>query len=222
MRTSLSIGNAIPNCPELNARYIPYTTQIPTNIMFGHTYYHYNEERNSLDAFKFLAFAITGNRDYACTSCACQFGNKVVWIPKFVENEYKNIFTNKEDFFSNIGNGNRYAKLQTGGIFTCIPEYHYNAAWGAKGLGFIWKNGTPTVSENSIMKYVVVNRDGLHIILNDTDVSENKVYLSKEECIKDSLAGLVINDMTEAESNDIHIEPSNVITKTHTIRILEY
>lgn len=222
MRTSLSIGNAIPNCPVLDVRYIPYTTKIPTNIMFGHTYYHYNEEKNTLSAFKFLAFAITGTRDYAYTSCACQFGDKVVWIPKFVENEYKNIFANKEDFFSNIGNGNRHAKLQMGDISTCIPEYHYCAAWGAKGLGFIWKNGTPTVSENSIMKHVVVNRDGLHIILNDTDMSENKVYLSKEECIKDSLAGLVINDMVDAESNEIHIEASNVKTERHTIRILEY
>lgn len=221
MRTSLSIGNTIPNCPVLNASHISNTTLIPTNIMFGHTYYHYNEERNTLDAFKFLAFAITETRNNAYTSCACQFGDKVVWIPKFVENEYKNIFANKEDFFSNIGNGNRHANLQVAGIYTCIPEYHYCAAWGARGLGFIWRNGTPTVSGNSIMKQVVVNRDGLHIILNDTDVNGNKVYLSKEECIKDSLAGLVINDMTDAESNDIHIEPSNVITKTHTIRIIE-
>lgn len=222
MRTSLSIGNTIPNCPVLGEMYISYTTLIPTNIMFGHTYYHYNEEKNTLDAFKFLAFAITGDRNNAYTSCACQFGDRVVWIPNFVKKQYKNIFANKEDFFSNIGNGNRHANLQTEAIYCRIPEYHYNAAWGAKGLGFIWKNGTPIASANNIMKHVVVNRDGLHIILNNEDSNGNKVYLSKEECIKDSLAGLVINDMVDAESNEIHIEASNVKTERHTIRILEY
>ena len=104
-----------------------------------------------------------------------------------------------------------------------MPKYRYNAAWGARNLAYTWKNGTPTLDSDCVMKSVVINEKGLHIILDEITVTGYKVYLSKEECVKENLNGLVVNDLLdEDETESFHIEIPRTRTETHTIRIVEF
>lgn len=196
--------------PKFSGEYIHSDAKIPVNIEFNVTYYKYVSSTRELKAFRILAIAL---RNPAGDVCALvQYPNT---SPNWVDHTFFRdpIFESKQAYF-NYAAGYGVAKV----IDWCraaevYPHYHYASVVSLKDYTWTWEQGHP-VHKCCPISYFFINEDGAFACIGEG------FYISREECIKDNLNGMTINEFTE--------EPFKIATivlpatqQIHTLRFVE-
>lgn len=207
----------ILGCPAVNAPYIVTSYRsIITNIDFDNVYYWNNAEKNELTAFKVLAIAILAERQ----SYFLQFPNKKMWIENFFEKEEKNIFSCKEDFFSNIKTQDNFFHQKHSSFSEVFSEYKYSSVIGFKYHTYVWRDSAPSSPKDVDINYFLITKSGATVCIAQKDAERRTIYLNKTDCIKSNLDGMTIKDFA-SDVEDFHFDVGNIKEETHTIRILE-
>ena len=190
---------------------------IPNRLEFGKVYYYHNN--GVLKAFKILAYAVEYTSERKGITYFVQFPNgETKWIFDFI-NQRTNIYDSKEDFISYAGNKTAFLAWQS------IPDVlrkHFNDMF----INDIWecKNGVVKNSNNYVIHYMLFTKEGCSVCVGGypkyVSTTNPKIYLSKEECIKASYDGMVVEDFGETTIKvDIRVEMSKPITSV--IKIVE-
>lgn len=208
------------NAPQCKGESIIYDlVEIPLNIEFNKTYYRYYE--NKLVAFKILAYALYCDDIIRGLSYLVQMPNETPkWIKNFLTKS-STFFLNKEDFFQHqIIKSN--VELEWESIRSIMPSKGNMCSSFSKELWY-WDTERNCSSNNiapRISCFVVVDNNA-YIYFNK-DKQFKKLYLTKEDCIKDSLNGLVIEEFDDTPITiDLKINMAMNTKKVHTLRFIE-
>lgn len=206
------------NCPRLNKPHILFSDfEVPTNISFNSVYYWNNNETRELTAFKVLGMAILEKS----ISYLLQFPDKREWIDNFFKYQGRNIFTDKDSFFTNAAYGDRYFKQETENIASIFSEYCYSAVVGFKKYTYVWRNSCPSAPCRANIEYFLISASGASACISQKDEMGDRVYLTKENCIKNALNNMKIKDFAE-DTEPFRIEMPEVKAESHTIRVIEF
>lgn len=189
----------------------------PTNIPYGQKLYM--KKGRELMAVKILmATYITTLKDqhkfnnfHKGNGCWCY----LVQTPYGTEwrNDITNamFFYSKEEYFKHLETG-------TGGFsieyksFACLT----NKGFGTMSFKQSWKwNGHCAEPSVSLIRHIVINENGINIILNNYD----REYWTKDDCIKANIDGLKIIDFPETEHSikvSIEVVKNEPIVRTLT------
>ena len=206
------------DCPALNEPYIgTMYRNIVNNIIYGKTYYWYNDQTRELTAFKVLAMALhTEGQSYLL-----QFPDKKEWISNFFEKEYPNIFSDKEDFFQNIISRDRHFLPISENIGEMFPAYRYAAVVGFDRHTYVWRNGCPSKPNNAYIRYFMFTSNGVSACISQKDIDGKSVYLTREECVRHNLNKTTIRDF-DTDLEPFRIEILEVKESCHKLRVLEF
>ena len=206
------------NCPRLNKPYIGLSDfEVPTNIRFNSVYYWNNNETRELTAFKVLGFAILNKS----ISYLLQFPDKREWIDDFFKYQERNIFPDKDSFFTNAAYGDRYFQQETKNIARIFSKYCYAAVVGFKNYTYVWRNSCPCAPCDANIEYFLISASGASACISQKDANGYRVYLTKEDCIKNALNNMKIKDFAE-DAEPFRIEMPEVKAESHTIRVIEF
>lgn len=217
--------------------------RIPTNLVFGKTYY---QERNGkLVAFKIYAYAMARNeknphivyvrkhKDTPFEDIAyyVQYANtELRWECGTIDNV---CFESKEDYFNHINNlgnysvdwgwSNMYKHITKVNGLVMGTYFNNESCFEIKGR-YMWDTflNKPKTA-NCYIEYVLVSNDGVIFC-----VSYNKDYSGKhcdgfgtyEECVNNHINGMVVEDFEECSFN-LNIEVKVVQPITSVIRVVE-
>lgn len=192
------------------------TLEIPTNLEFGKVYYRYND--GVLQAFKILAFAVEYTIKRKGITYLVQFPNgEVKWIYNFIS-ACSDIYDSKEEFVSSAGS--KHLRLFWHSIPYILKKHSndmlVNDIW--ESVGGVVKN-----TFNYTINYMLFTKEGCSVCVSarskyNSSNKNIKIFLSKEECIKDAYNGMMIEDFGETSIKiDIKVEVSKPITSKISI-----
>lgn len=192
------------------------TLEIPTNLEFGKVYYRYND--GVLQAFKILAFAVEYTINRKGITYLVQFPNgEVKWVYDFISACSK-IYDSKEVFISSAGSN--YLRICWVSIPNALKKY-FNDMF----INDIWENigGVVKNTFNYTINYMLFTKEGCSVCVSarskyNSSNKNIKIFLSKEDCIKDAYNGMMIEDFGKTTIKiDIKVEVSKPITSKISI-----
>lgn len=205
------------NVPTLGTPFVSDSSALwfPTKLMFNKTYYIYLNGR--ITAFRILAYAVV---DHNTISYLVQLPNKTPeWIKDFITRRTP-IFDSVEQFIEYQSDSRIHASIEWWRAQSSFRELTYASVIGLRGKVWIWINGTPCLVQDPWINYFLVCENGVFIHTCTKDKNNNKWYLSREECIKDNLNGLAIEDFSEEPvSIKINVLPNK--PKIHILKFIE-
>ena len=205
--------------PSCNCTFINDTDSLrfPKDLIFNATYYRYFN--NKVTAFRILAYAI----NISCKiSYLVQFPNKnPEWIEDFITRQTP-IFDCVEQYIAHQSNNNDKVHLTWWRAKSVFDELAYASVIGLRNKVWAWDDniGSPYKVSNPFIDYFLVCKDGCFIRTRKTGPSNITYYLSKEDCIREQLNGLVIDDFAE-EPITLQINVLPNAPKIHTLKFIE-
>ena len=197
--------------PEFNGSYIPIAFRIPTSVPYNQTIYMYVSSTNELKAVRIMAISFT----FACDriSALVQFPGDV---PFWVNDIFKNpMFKSKEHFFSYTMGCACPLDLNWKCVRDIYPSYCHAAVVSLKNYCWKWVNGA---ARNGVecppIEYLLINDEGTFVCIREN------YYTTQEECIKENLNGLVIDDFDD-EVFAVKTITLPATQKIHTLRFVE-
>lgn len=211
------------NVPYFGGEYISSTQIFPT-IDWNNIYYWHNEENNTLNAVKILAFAFGRTSDYkAKIFTLAQFSDRIEWRDDIVIAGAitKHIFKSKEDYFQYAASSGRYAEniFDYIPIKSVLPDYSYAAVVGFKYHCFEWKNSKADYTNDITIDYFLVTKDGVFACVSGK--YGQKIYISKKECLKEHFNTMVINDFTETKTEPFGFNINPITPSKKRVAIIE-
>ena len=190
--------------------YIISHKEIPTKLEFNKTYYTFMSATNELRAFRVLALAVT---DCCGELCALvQYPNsEPIWVGGLFK---KPIFETKEEYLNYAVSGSGTAELGWESFARVYPHYRYASVIGFRDKCWKWAEGQAKPVYNPKIEYFFINEEGTFACVSDG------YYISREECIKDNLNGVRINEFAD-EPVVIKTIILPATQKIHTLRFIE-
>lgn len=206
----------IINAPKVLLRSIDF--QVPKNLVFNHTYYIYRNEE--LVAFRILAYSLCREDNQRIEiSYLTQLPNcKAKWLNSFI-NTNSVIFDSVEDFIKHQVTGKHNVYLNWSYFCNVFNLKHWETRTSFEGKVWVWDKyyNCPKNNFQPMFERLVVTENGLNVCFPIEH--ETKYYLSKEECIKDTLNALKIVDFNDVI--DWTFTSSAQAPKIHILRFVE-
>lgn len=210
------------NAPSCELRTISCSVTFPTRLCMGKVYYRMYDNR--FTAFRILAYAVYSTfvfHERKGISYLVQFpGEEPRWIEDFLK-ENTRIFESKDDFFAHQINGKGDVDLHWLRNIHLREISHGNVI-SLEGKCYTWnKISNKPISDfqPKMTRFMVV--DNTLYICVDTDCHYGKVYLTKEECVADTLNNLEIVEFDNEPTIEIKINISMERKVVHTLRFME-
>lgn len=210
------------NAPSCDLETIPCSVKFPTHLCMGKIYYGMYD--NKLTAFKILAYAVYStyfHYQHIGVSYLVQFpGEEPRWIKDFLDVNTR-IFESKEDFLAHQIKGNYNVDLHWLSHVHLSEITHSNAIC-LVGKCYVW-NKTRLMPYNEflplMLQFMVID-DTLYIRVSKT-YSNDKVYLTKEECVADNLNNLDIVEFADEPIIEVKVNFATERKVVHTLRFIE-
>lgn len=217
---SMFVDWAVPFCGKRST----FAFSLPIDLEYNKTYYKYDNDK--ITAFRILAWAVYKNYVYSSLAYLVQLPNEEPkWINNFIQSN-SIIFTSKEQYFDYLVDSRNKHKFNWVSIYDVLDtKYKQTTYSGACELEFknvlwYWSNdkGCP-LSTSVYVEYFFGTENGIFIGAQKYGCNTT-YYMSKEECIKANVNGLVISDFAEEPIKvTINILPNQ--PKIHTLRFIE-
>lgn len=190
--------------------YVGAQVKLPANLKYNYTYYKYIRATNELKAFRVLAIALrTFN---GSISALVQFPNE---SPMWINDAFADpIFDTKESYFNYAAGYGVQSCLDWVCVRDLYPEYSYASVIGLKGHTWTWQEGRAHTSSGAPIEYFLITDEGTFVCIGEG------WYYSKEECVKNHLNGLTIDEFAE-EPVVIKTIVLPATQKIHTLRFIE-
>ena len=216
------------NVPKCDLGYISDNELLfPTELRFGKKYYKVGNG-NKLVAFKILAYSVYSHHKYykeMGLSFLVQLPNsEPQWIEKFIT-EKTTIFESKEAFFEHQVNGHCSIDLEWRIGRTAFTSLARAAVIGFYGRCWHWsdKTNTPRNDFYPDFEHLLVTKEGMMVCISKKS-GIYETFLSKEDCVKNKLNGMEIEDFEEEDEKEdlvINIKITTTKAKVHTLHFIE-
>lgn len=218
------------NTPKCQLTYITDSEILfPTELRFGKKYYKVGN-CNKLVAFKVLAYAVysrlTTHLKMGLSFLVQLPNSEPQWIEDFI-GQKTTIFDSKEAFFEHQVSGHCSIDLEWRIGRTAFSSLARAAVIGFYGKGWHWDTTTnkPRNDFYPRFEHMLVTKEGMVVYISDKTCGYDNVSLSKTECVKNKLNGMVIEDFEEEDDEKedlvINIEITTSKPKVHTLHFIE-
>lgn len=220
------------NVPKCDLTYIQDNEMLfPTELRFGKKYFKVGNG-NKLIAFKVLAYAVftryISHSEIKGLSYFVQLPNseEPQWIENFIKQD-TTIFESKEAFFEHQVNGNCSIDLEWRIGRTAFTSLARAAVIGFYGRCWHWDNTTnrPHNDFYPRFEHLLVTKEGMVVYISKNACRCKDVCLTKTECVKNKLNGMVIEDFEEEDDEKedlvINIKITTSKPKVHTLHFVE-